>query len=133
MSQMTIAFAVLAQDDYMHMGQRFRRGSTGVDTNDFVLLFAILIVIALVLILVARFFANRQERGFASQRALFSELCRVHSLNWTSRRLLKRLAEQHGVPPCQLFLEPSRFSKEYCQGPLANYVNEVMSLRDELF
>ena len=126
-------FALLAQGDYMHMGRRFRQGGTGVDTFDFVLLFALLIVIALVLILVARFFANRQDRGFTSQRALFVELCCAHGLNWTSRRLLKRLAEQHQVAPCQLFLEPSRFSQEHCRGPLANYVNEVMALRDELF
>lgn len=124
---------LLAQGDYTDMGRRFRRGGSGVEIGDLLILIACLVGVAVVAVLVTRHFSKRQERGYTSQRALFTELCRSHGLSWTHRRLLKRLAAQHGMSPCELFLEPARFASEHCQGPLAPYAGEIASLKEELF
>lgn len=125
--------SVLAQGDYQHMGRRFRRGGGGADSPEFILLVSALVAIAVTAILVSRIIARRQEQGYESAPALFSELCRAHGLKWNSRRILRKLATFHGITPCQLFVEPDRFAIELQDSKLAKYTAELSQLKNQLF
>jgi hypothetical protein len=60
--------------------------------------------------LFTRWYSRRESRPVNSPRALFRDLCRAHQLGHADRKLLREIAEWHGLAdPVQLFLEPHRF------------------------
>lgn len=128
-------FAVLAgQGHVVHMGRRFRRGGSNVDFNDLVLILFVCALIALAIWGLSRYYAYRERRGYNSQRGLFRELCQVHELDWSGRRLLWQLARSHRlVRPADLFTDSQRFDLPDDFGPLVADRDEIARLRDRLF
>jgi len=71
-----------------------------------------LVAVCLTLFLIGRY-ARRFEnlKSYDNAPELFRELCRVHRIDWSNRRLLKRLAaEWEMTSPALLFVEPERFN-----------------------
>jgi hypothetical protein len=94
-----------------------------------------LLLICIVLLLVGRY-ARRFEilKSYDSPPELFRELCRAHGLNWSSRRLLKRLAAEWQMSsPAQLFVEPERFSTARLGAEWHEKADELERLRRQLF
>ncbi len=69
-----------------------------------------------------------------SKRGLFSELCRAHGLNASSRRLLKRLATGRGLmDAATLFVEPRHFESNDLPHALQAAKGDLQRLRDRIF
>ena len=75
----------------------------------------------------------RWQKLSASQATL-SQLCRLHELDWPSRRLLRRLAQARQLEnPAQLFLEPTWFEAANMPAPLRPFRPQLAELRQHLF
>ena len=125
---------LLAQGRYVHMGNRFRHGSDAGDSTTFIIFVSVLVTILVVALVAARIVAVRNAPGYFSQNGLFRELCRVHGLDWASRRLLMRLAHYQNLEdPARLFIEPARFQSEQLDGPLAEFRSQLQSIAGVIF
>ena len=94
-----------------------------------------LIVVCVVLLLVGRY-ARRFEnlKSYDNPPELFRELCRAHELNWSTRRLLKRLAaEWELTSPALLFVEPERFNTARLPAEWREHAPQLEHLRKQLF
>jgi hypothetical protein len=94
-----------------------------------------LVLTCVVLLLVGRY-ARRFEnlKTYDSPPELFRELCRAHGLNWSSRRLLKRLAAAWELPsPALLFVEPERFNPARLPANWQDDQDRLENLRQRLF
>jgi hypothetical protein len=95
----------------------------------------IILAISLTLILVGRHFRRFERlKSYDSPPELFRELCRVHRLDWSSRRLLKRLAaEWEMTSPALLFIEPERFNAARLPADWQDRAARLAQLRQQLF
>ena len=119
---------------YMHMGRRFRRGSSSIDTADLVALLGIIAMVVAIAWLAARYIKLREKRNASSAQHLFHELCRAHRLDWSSRKLIQSLARAHGLAdPARVFVEPHRFNADKLGSAFANYEPRLAELRQQLF
>ncbi len=94
-----------------------------------------LLLVCLALLLIGRY-ARRFERlkSYDSPPELFRELCRVHRLDWASRRLLKRLAtEWELTSPALLFVEPERFNIARLPNDWQKHAQQLDRVRRRLF
>jgi hypothetical protein len=94
-----------------------------------------LLFVCLVLLLIGRY-ARRFEnlKSYDSHPELFRELCRLHNLDWSSRRLLKKLAMQWELTsPAQLFVEPERFNTTRLPIEWQQQAKHLEHLRQQLF
>ncbi len=65
---------------------------------------------------------------------LFRELCKVHGLDYPSKRLLRRIASAAGFEePAAVFLSPEWFDPERLPKRLASEERRLQELRDRLF
>ena len=65
---------------------------------------------------------------------LFGQLCRAHRLDWSQRRLLRRLANSHGLDHAvRLFLEPDRFHSAASKPELEPFRKQLDGLQRQLF
>jgi hypothetical protein len=83
----------------------------------------------------SRWFARHDRRSlFNSPRALFNALCKVHGLDYASRRLLKQLARAFGLPhPARVFVESQCFESGKLPTSLQGQRRAVEKLRQRLF
>ncbi len=111
--------------------------SRSVDDNAFEVLLVAggLVLVCIVLILVGRYFRRFENlKSYNSPPELFRELCRAHGLNWSSRRLLKRLAAEWQLPsPALLFVEPERFDTARLSAKWRDDEDRLEHLRERLF
>ena len=134
--QMALAVPQLlaGQGRYMHMGRRFRRGSSNFDTADLVTLLGVLAIVAALGWLITRYLKLREKRHASSAQHLFVELCRAHQLDWPSRQLIQSLAKAHGLTnPARIFVEPHRFNADKLGPAFANCETRLTELRRQLF
>ncbi len=94
-----------------------------------------LIVLCLTLVFIGRYFRRFERlKSYNSPPELFRELCRVHRLDWSSRRLLKRLAaEWEMTSPALLFVEPERFNAARLPADWQPSANQLERIRQQLF
>jgi hypothetical protein len=121
--------------DLRDMSEGFR--SVGYNDNAFetALVAAGLVAICLTLLFIGRY-ARRFEnlKSYDNAPELFRELCRVHRIDWTSRRLLKRLAAEWEMTcPANLFVEPDRFNPARLPAEWQQNTTQLESLRRQLF
>jgi hypothetical protein len=126
---------LLAARDLPRVWGRFdhQRPADGVD--QMILITALAMLAAVVLLIWLRD-GRRPQRHFVSNSAaqLFRELCRAHGLNFSSRRLLKRLAAARGLAsPAVLFVEPRHFDAAKLPACLQPAANDLHHLRARLF
>jgi len=121
--------------DLRSMSEGFR--SVGFDDKAFetLLVTGIIIAISLTLLLVGRHFRRFERlKSYDSPPELFRELCRVHRLDWSSRRLLKRLAaEWEMTSPALLFIEPERFNAARLPADWQSSAEQLNQIRQQLF
>jgi hypothetical protein len=113
----------------------FRSRSVEDNAFEVFLVFGGLLLLCVVLLLVGRY-ARRFEnlKSYDSPPELFRELCRAHGLNWSSRRLLKRLAAEWELSsPALLFVEPERFNTARLPAEWRDDEDRLESLRKRLF
>jgi hypothetical protein len=121
--------------DLRSMSEGFR--SVGFDDKAFetLVVAGALIAVCLTLLLVGRFFRRFEGlKSYDSPPELFRELCRVHRLDWSSRRLLRRLAaEWEMTSPALLFVEPERFNAARLPEDWQQHAQHLERLRQKLF
>jgi hypothetical protein len=103
-------------------------------------LYEVLILAAVTLLVIVTIvwqtISRRRQRDFEYDRParLFTDLCRAHKLNWSSRRLLKHLASARGLKcPTTLFVEPEYFDMTNVPPALKPSAAELRQLRHKLF
>lgn len=97
-------------------------------------LLMILTFVAIVVTMGLLLVRMRSQFQTDSKRALFSELCRAHGLNASSRRLLKRLAAARRLShAATLFVEPQYFDTSDMSPALQAAMDELQRLRDQIF
>ena len=108
-------FLLLADESrFDELGYRFRHQSGGFDMKDLIVILGVLAVLALVTWLAIHCAILIRHHKRHSPFALFLTLCRAHRIDWSSRWLLWRLAQAHGLPqPAQLFIEPRLFDVQF--------------------
>jgi hypothetical protein len=136
MWQLSYALPLLARTrDLRSMSEGFR--SVGFEDKAFetMVVGGIILAISLTLILVGRHFRRFERlKSYDSPPELFRELCRVHRLDWSSRRLLKRLAaEWEMTSPALLFIEPERFNAARLPADWQESAEQLNQLRQQLF
>jgi hypothetical protein len=132
----TQSTALLARSrDLRSMSEGFR--SVGYDDKAFetLLVTGIILFICIALLLTARYFRRFERlKSYDSPPELFRELCRVHRLDWPTRRLLKRLAaEWEMTSPALLFIEPERFNSARLPAEWQEKAAQLEQLRQQLF
>ena len=77
--------------DLRSMSEGFRSVGIGDKAFETMLVTGGLIVLCLTLVFIGRYFRRFERlKSYDSRPELFRELCRVHRLDWSSRRLLIR-------------------------------------------
>jgi hypothetical protein len=81
-----------------------------------------------------KWWGDRERQPYTSPNRLFTQLCRVHALDRTSRRALLAVARhQHLGNPSRLFVEPDRWHDGPLGHVLTQYPKHIERLRRRLF
>lgn len=126
----------LAQETpWRSMGSGFRGARTRFDSGDVVTGLLILAGVIVGLFILSRLLSRQdRQRVCNSPRALFRSLCKAHSLDRRSRRLLSRVARwQRLAHPARLFLEPNRFDGSNLSPELGPKRAALAGLRERIF
>ena len=125
---------LLAQSDrFSDLGARFQQSEQALTWLP-LLLAGLTVAAAIAIWFVARYLGLLDRYRRRSQRRLFRELCRLHQLDWPSRRLLRQLAVAQGVAsPAQLFLQPEKFDSPRQCPALLPCADQIDELRGRLF
>jgi hypothetical protein len=117
------------------MSEGFRSRSMEDNAFEVLAVTGVLIVVCLTLLLIGRHFRRFERlKSYDSPPELFRELCRVHRLDWSSRRLLRRLAaEWEMTSPALLFIEPERFNAARLPDDWQPHAPKLERLRQQLF
>jgi hypothetical protein len=128
------SLTLLAQSDrFSDLGARFQQ-SGHAPTWLPLLLAGLTVAAAIAIWFVARYVGLLDRYRRRSQRRLFRELCRLHQLDWPSRRLLRQLALAQGVAsPAQLFLQPEKLDSQHLCPTLIPLAGQIDDLRGRLF
>jgi hypothetical protein len=121
--------------DLRDMSEGFRSVGFNDKAWETALVAAGLIAVCLTLLLIGRY-ARRFEnlKSYDNAPELFRELCRVHRIDWTNRRLLKRLAAEWEMTcPANLFVEPDRFNSARLPAEWQQNATQLETLRRQLF
>jgi hypothetical protein len=104
----------------------------GSDFNFYWIIFAVLIVIAVV---VAYFAFDRFRKIRAnSHYSLFRDLCRLHGLDSNSKDLLCNIAQYYQIEkPVRLFLEPNWLDQARLRNDFSSDAELINGLRMKLF
>lgn len=96
---------------------------------------AIIVVICVGLLIIDRYARSKKlARSADDPNELFQDLCRIHRLNRSSRRLLKNLAAECELEvPAVLFVEPEQFSAAKLPPEWHQRSSELDDLRKRLF
>lgn len=117
-------------------GEAFREGfrTRGAAGHDDVLL-SLLIVVALLagMWAMSRLVGMRQRRVYNNPWKLFAALCKLHRLNWSERRLLRRVARSHRLrDPGRLFLEGELWEEKRLSRGLTSEFRRLQTLRERI-
>ena len=125
---------LLAQSDrFSDLGGRFQDAGND-PTGSHLLLGGVVILAAVGVYVVARYLGFLDRGGRRNQRRLFRELCKLHGLDWPSRKLLLRVAVVQQVEtPAQLFLQPEKFNTQPAAPALEPFTHQIEKLRARLF
>ena len=116
------------------VAERFQGGGAQISTTHFVVFCVVAVILGVVLWWVARAVALRDGRSYFSTKRLFYELCRLHELDLSSRRLLRRLAQARQLKhPSQLFLEPTWFEPAEIPAALRPFQPQLAEIKQQLF
>ncbi len=116
------------------LSRRFQRGGADVSVSHIVVLVVLALVAVGVWWAVGHVGARREGHSYHSAPRLFRELCRVHELDWTSRRLLRQLARAHPLaPPARVFVEPRWFDAPHLPPDLQAARSQLAALKARLF
>lgn len=126
---------LLAQHDRLQgLSQRFQTGGYHVDAAHVAMFAAALLMLTIVLWRVTRSKRFSDEQPFHNPRRLFLDLCHLHELDWSSRRLLWKLAQARGGDhPAQVFLEPSWLDAQQLPRGLATAAPAFARIQTQLF
>ncbi len=92
-----------------------------------------LVVVAVVWAAV-QFRMRRARVSYFSPRRLFLDLCKLHDLDWPTRKLLRQLARfRHPEHPARVFVDPACFDPADLPPPLQAFRNELLQLKSRLF
>jgi len=115
------------------MGRNFRGDHAQFSSNDLLIISCGILAVACLVLLLKRLARETPQRRINSPRRLFRDLCRLHGLDGTSRRLLRRLARYQKLDHAgRLFVEPERFDPGNL-GPLAREQHRYEQIRERLF
>jgi len=129
-------FTLLARtEDLRSMSEGFRSVGYGDKAWETMIVAGVIIGVCLTLFLVGRYYRRFERlKSYDSPPELFRELCRVHQLDWSSRRLLQRLAaEWEMTSPALLFVEPERFNVVRLPMEWHEETDRLEKLRAKLF
>ena len=129
-----IGLAAVERDRMYTVAERFQLGGSDVSVTQVVVLGVVVLVLALVFWKVARVIALRDGQSYHSPARLFNDLCRLHGLDFPSRKLLWRLAKIRQLEhPAQLFLEPTWFDMANVPASLQPFRPQLAELKQQLF
>jgi hypothetical protein len=117
------------------LSEGFQGGAGDTHFTEMLCIMAAIVAVGVVLLLFERFVRNRHNRAtYNSPNELFRELCRVHRLDRSSRRLMKRLAAERGLAsPSFLFVEPEAFNLATLPATWEDYAEQVKQIHHQLF
>jgi hypothetical protein len=102
------------------MGSRFRDSAPRGDVTGLLGMIGSLLLLGFAVWSFTRWYSRRESRPLNSPKVLFRELCRAHQLGHADRKLLREIADWHGMAdPVQLFLEPQHFQSADMREALA--------------
>lgn len=136
MSEVAIAPSASTEPETVQsLVSAFRGESIATESSSIVvevsLLLIVLVLLASVGYLVWR--QLREQRG-KQPTSLFAGLCLAHTLASNDRKLLKQLAQSHGLnDPATLFLDPERFVAEFLPNEMHGRAAEIATLGQRLF
>lgn len=121
--------------DMRSLGEGFRGVNAEFNTTKLLTVAACILAICLCLLLFDRLAKRGEHAGdYDSPPELFRELCRIHRLGRSGRRLLKRLATYWGLAdPAVLFVEPEFFNSKKLSPELQEDTERVEQVRRQLF
>jgi hypothetical protein len=121
--------------DLRKMSEGFRSVGYSDKAWETMIVAGVIIAICVTLFLIGRYFRRFERlKSYDSPPELFRELCRVHKLDWSTRRLLKRLAaEWEMTSPALLFIEPERFNVSRLPMEWHEETTRLEQLREQLF
>jgi hypothetical protein len=128
--------ALLARtEDLRSMSEGFRSIGYGDKAWETMIVAGVIIGVCLTLFLVGRYYRRFERlKSYDSPPELFRELCRVHQLDWSRRRLLQRLATEWEITsPALLFVEPERFNVARLPMEWHEETDRLEKLRAKLF
>ena len=103
-------------------------------TYEIVILSAVTLLVIATIVWQTISIRRRRDFHYDSSARLFLDLCRVHKLNWSDRRLLKQLSASRGLKsPEALFVEPEYFDMTNIPKALRASAAELRQLRHKLF
>ncbi|MGD9634850.1 MAG: hypothetical protein AB7G28_24305 [Pirellulales bacterium] len=121
--------------DLRSMSEGFRSVGYSDKAWETMLVAGVIVGICVILFLISRYYRRFERlKSYDSRPELFRELCRLHKLDWSSRRLLKRLAaEWEMTSPALLFVEPERFNVARLPMEWHEETDRLEQLRTKLF
>ncbi len=131
----TIGWAILARRQYFDdLGKGFRDKGSEIPVAPIVGLIVVFLMISLGLWAFSRWNAARERSDYCNFRQLFAQLCRLHGIDWPSRRLLGQLAKMHGLShPAELFLMPERFDVQSLSPEMQPSSSRILELKEQIF
>jgi len=121
-------------DGFRHMGDSFRDGNAWRNVGQLVVLLAVIAALIAIPWALSVAVKAAERRANRSPGRLFRELCRVHGLKASSRRLLMRIAQSHSIEhPAAVFLMSECFAAEKLPSTLAAQNVEIAAMREKLF
>ena len=131
-----LSTTLLAQiSRWERLGDGLHRSRGRVELLDLWPLLVIFAVIATGIAVAAYWFKqNDFSKACDDPQKLFRQLCRAHSLDRRSRRILNKLAECFQLTsPADVFLTPTAFEASQLPGNLRNEEARIAELRQRLF
>lgn len=124
-----------AKERIQSLEKTFQEGGVAeVSTGQIVLLGVLATSLVFLLWRLAKRMANENRRDYYSTNRLFGELCRLHHLDWPSRRLLKNLAQAQQLQrPTRLFIESSWFDESELPASLHPFRARLAEIKRQLF
>jgi hypothetical protein len=121
-------------DRFQAIGSHFRRSGPDISLSFIV---GLLVIAGIVLVVswgLLHWRASRKRLGYDNLHQLFVQLCRLHQIDRSGRRLLTQLARLKGVHhPAQLFLLPDRFDEASLPREWEPAAVRVRELRARIF
>ena len=135
---LTLAYQIellARRDDLRGISEGFRGRSMWDNAPQAVLFTGIMLFIAIAMLLIGRLSTKYEQRQATnSLSGLFRELCRIHKVNFGTRRLLKRLAAHWGLEsPALLFIQPEHFATDELPPEWQDEAPKINALRRQLF